>query len=80
MPLRISGICDSLNALLCPLQVFLHLLCRFYAIRKLRTAGLESALGKCLQFHEFAILSIEFARTIRTSAYPQVQICKPSNG
>lgn len=54
---------DLLDAFLCPFKILLHLFGRFHAIRKVRTAGFESALSKCLQFHKLAVLSIEFSRS-----------------
>lgn len=52
-----------LHALLCPLEILLHLFGRFHAIRKVGTAALESALSQRLQFHKLAILCIELARS-----------------
>jgi hypothetical protein len=52
-----------LYALLCPLQVLLHFLCRSHAFGETGLCAHQSALGKLLEFEKFAVLGVEFARS-----------------
>jgi len=56
--------CNSLDSLLRPLQILLYLFRRLHAVCKVRAVVLEPALSQGLQFHQFAILSIEFAGSV----------------
>lgn len=60
---------NSLYSLLSPLQVFLHLLGSFHAIRKVHASTSQSSLSERLQFEEFAVLCIQFARSEYNVSY-----------
>jgi hypothetical protein len=45
----------------------LHFLCDAHAVCEIRSRAGETALGKGLQFKEFAVFGIELAGTIRLS-------------
>lgn len=58
--MKIKNIRDTL---LGPVEIFLHLLGGFHTIREVGPRGSKAALSERLQFQEFAVLSIELART-----------------
>jgi hypothetical protein len=59
---------NLLYALLCPLKVLLHFLCGSHAFREAHLCASQSSLSKRLQFEKFAVLSVQFARSVCPSA------------
>ena len=55
---------NLLDPLLRPFEILLHFLGCFHAICEVCAVVLKSPLSESLQFHEFAVLGIEFARSV----------------
>lgn len=55
---------DSLDAFLCPLQIFLHFFGSSHALGETRLCAHQSSLSELLQFEQFSVLGVEFARSV----------------
>lgn len=63
-----NSVVHSLYALLCPLQILLHVLCGSHSIGKVHACAGQSSLSQCLQFEEFAMFGVELAGSAFISA------------